>query len=98
MMKHSPVNEPDNSKYVTIPIAEYAESNFRFTGLEVTKSGAVDYAVIGTPAAQTNHRQLVNFVGWAEGSYLNTLNPDFDTLISRLTTPTTPLTETWVCR
>lgn len=95
MMKHSSVNEADNSKYITIPIAEYAESNFRFAGLEVTKSGAVDYAVIGTPAAQTNHRQLVNLLAGLEGSYLNTLNPDFDTLVNRLSTPTTALTETW---
>ncbi|MEM7800275.1 MAG: hypothetical protein AAF633_13860, partial [Chloroflexota bacterium] len=95
LMKHTPLNEADSSKYSTIPVAEYTEPSFRFTGLEVSKSNEAKYAVIGTPNAQTDHRQLVNLLAGLEGSFLNAVSPDFDTVISRLTDPTSSITDTW---
>ncbi|MCA9948026.1 MAG: hypothetical protein KDE48_00125, partial [Anaerolineales bacterium] len=95
MMKSTPPGATDPTDYETVPVAEYAEPNFRFAGLEVTKSGTTKYGIIGTPAAQTDHRQLANLVMGLEGSFLATAVPDFDTIVGRLSTPTTPLTQTW---
>ncbi|MEM7801829.1 MAG: hypothetical protein AAF633_21725, partial [Chloroflexota bacterium] len=95
LMKNSPLNEADNSKFTTIPVAEYVEPSFRFAGLEVTKSADTKYAVIGTPNSQTDHRQLVNLVAGLEGSFLSNQPSNFDTIIGRLTSPASTLTETW---
>ncbi|MEM8859335.1 MAG: FG-GAP-like repeat-containing protein, partial [Chloroflexota bacterium] len=94
-MKHSPASDPSNSGYLTVPVAEYIEPSFRFAGLEVSKSSTTKYAVIGTPNAQTDHRQLVNLVAGLEGSFLSSFSSDFDTIVNRLSTPTTSITDTW---
>ncbi|MEM7797743.1 MAG: dockerin type I domain-containing protein [Chloroflexota bacterium] len=94
-MKHSPVNQSDNSRVSIVPVAEFTEPSFRFAGLEVTKSGSSKYAVIGTPNAQTDHRNLINLVAGLEGSFLSSSSADFDTIINRLNSPTTAITDTW---
>ncbi|MEM7801516.1 MAG: hypothetical protein AAF633_20135, partial [Chloroflexota bacterium] len=94
-MKHSPHGEPDSSKFVTYPVAEYVEPAFRFAGLEVSKNGSMKYALMGTPNNQTDHRQLVNLLTGLDASFLSTLSPDFDTIVSRLSSPTTPISQTW---
>ena len=85
---------PDGSKS-TIPVAEYTESSFRITGLEVTKSAPGKYAVFGTPASQTNHRPLANLLLGLEASFLSTTATDFNEIVDRFSNPATPITETW---
>ena len=86
---------PNGSKTRTVPVAEYPESSFSITGVEITKSGATNYAFIGTPASQTDHRQLANLMFGLEASFLNTAAVDFNEVVDRFTNPATPLTETW---
>lgn len=84
-----------NSTTEPVPVAEYIESSFRITGLEITKSGATDYAIIGTPNDQTDHRPIANLLMGLEASYLNAVSPDLDEIVTRFSTPTTPITQTW---
>ena len=62
---------------------QYIESSFRITGLEITKSGATDYAIIGTPNDQTDHRPIANLLVMLETSYLNAVSPDLDGIVTR---------------
>ncbi|MFZ0546704.1 MAG: cohesin domain-containing protein [Candidatus Promineifilaceae bacterium] len=94
-MENSYTSSDNQSQTSMVPVAEYTESAFRFTGLKITKSGATKFGVVGTPGYQTNHRPLVNLLMGMNGTYLGAASPDFDEIISRFTTPTTPLSQTW---
>ncbi|MCP5098454.1 MAG: hypothetical protein GY943_23130, partial [Chloroflexi bacterium] len=94
LMETSAANGSSRTKVV--PIATYTEPNFRFAGLQISKNAAIDFAVMGTPTEpQTDHRQLANIVMGLEGSYLSAGSPDFDEIVNRISTPTTPISQTW---
>ncbi|MEM7801992.1 MAG: hypothetical protein AAF633_22545, partial [Chloroflexota bacterium] len=85
----------DGARTRTVPVAVYTESSFRITGLQVMKTSEQETAVIGTPNQKTNHRQLANTVFGVGAAFLGNEALDFDGLVSRLSTPTTPIDETW---
>ena len=88
-------NQPNSNRTDVVPIAEYIEPEFRLTGLEVTKSGTTKYAILGTPTNQTDHRELANLLSGLEATYLQAAAYDFETMLTRFTEPTTPISETW---
>lgn len=75
-------------------VAQYSDP-FRITGLEITKSGPVDYAIFGTPNTPTDNRDLFQLLFGLEAGYLSALSPDLDEVRSRFSNPATPITQTW---
>jgi hypothetical protein len=93
----SMANDEQNGDEVTTEVslvAQYSDP-FRITGLEITKSGDVDYAVFGTPDSTADNRDLFQLLFGLEASYLSAVSPNLDDVESRFSSPTTPITQTW---
>ena len=77
------------------PLTQYIE-DFRFAGLEVSMQENFDYAILGTPNSQANNRTLFQLMMGMDIAYLQTAQPDLDTIVSRFSSnSTTPMTQTW---
>jgi hypothetical protein len=79
----------------TTPIVEYTEAAFRIAGLEVSKSGATDFAILGTPNSPADDRDVYQLLFGLEASFLSAVNPDLDEVVTRFNTESTPITQTW---
>ncbi len=85
----------DNITTSSTPLVEYAEDAFRITGLEITKAGTADYAIIGTPNSPNNDRDLFNVLLGLEASFLKSTTADLDEIVNRFSNGSASLTQTW---
>ena len=91
------VHQEADDEIVTenVSLVEYTEPAFRFTGMEITKSGEADFAVFGTPNSPHDNRDLHQLMLGMESSFFSALDIDLAMLVTRFDTDTTPITETW---
>ncbi|MEJ2746604.1 MAG: hypothetical protein P8183_01600, partial [Anaerolineae bacterium] len=73
----------------------YNGGDFRLTALQVTKNDGAESAIYGTPNTPTDDKVLFNMLFGLSLSYLHNQNPDLAAVNNRLTSPNTPLFQTW---
>ncbi|MCB8944437.1 MAG: tandem-95 repeat protein [Ardenticatenaceae bacterium] len=93
----SMANDEQNGDNINTEIGLVAQYNdpFRITGLEITKSGDVSYAVLGTPNTPTSNRDLFQLLFGLEASYLSAVSPNLTEVVNRFSNPATPIEQTW---
>lgn len=77
------------------PIHTYVEPSFRVTGWQVTKSGAFESAILGTPEMPNDDRQLFQLLFGLSDAFLTHQNPDLDEIVARFSGANTPAEQKW---
>ncbi len=84
-----------------IPLHSYLEESFRVTGLQITKSGSFEAAILGTTESPEEDRWIFNLLFGLGSTFLTHQKPALraetgqDSLETRFTNPNTPLEQTW---
>jgi hypothetical protein len=86
-----------NGEIVSSPqvVQTYPEPSFRVTGLQVTKSGNVQSALIGTPGTPSDDRSIFQILFGMSATYLDNLNPTLSEIATRFNQPNTPIQQRW---